>query len=71
MLHALEEDDIYISTQSACSTGDVSQAVMAIVNDNDRASSSLRVSISRKTTEEEIDLFIKCFDKCYKKLQMR
>ena len=71
MLHALEEDDIYISTQSACSTGNTSKAVMAITNDVERASSSIRVSISRKTTEEDINNFIKSFDKNYKKLKMR
>ena len=67
-MHALEEDDIYISTQSACSTGDYSKAVLAICGDKERASSSLRVSISRKTNKNEIDLFLKSFDKNYKKL---
>ena len=67
-MHALEEDDIYISTQSACSTGDYSKAVLAICGDKERASSSLRISISRKTTKNEIDLFLKSFDKNYKKL---
>lgn len=67
-MHALEEDDVYISTQSACALGDYSKAVLAITSDMKRASSSLRVSISRKTTKEEIDLFLKSFDRCYKKL---
>lgn len=67
-MHSLEEDDVYISTQSACSTGNYSKAVLAITNDMEKASSSLRVSISRKTTKEEIDLFLKAFDKSYKKL---
>ena len=68
MLHALEEDEVYVSTQSACSTGDISLAVMAITNDSERASSSIRISISRKTTEEDIDNFLASFDKHYKKL---
>ena len=67
-MHSLEEDNVYISTQSACSTGNYSKAVLAITNDMEKASSSLRVSISRKTTKEEIDLFLKAFDKSYKKL---
>ena len=71
MLHALEEDEVYISTQSACSTGNTSKAVMAITNDIDKASSSVRISISRKTTQEDINNFIKSFDKNYKKLKMR
>lgn len=68
MLHALEEDEVYISTQSACSTGASSKAVFALTNDEKRANSSIRVSISKITTKEEIDKFIKVFDKCYKHL---
>lgn len=68
MLHALEEDDVYISTQSACSTGASSKAVLALTNDEKRANSSIRVSISKITTKEEIDKFIEVFDKCYKHL---
>lgn len=68
MLHALEEYDVYISTQSACSTGNSSKAVFALTNDLDRAKSSLRVSISKKTTDEDIDNFISAFDKAYYKL---
>ena len=69
MLHALENDDIYISTQSACSaTNTVSKAVMSVTNDEERAKSSIRISLSYLTTYEEIDKFIESFDKCYKKL---
>ncbi len=71
MLHALEEDDIYISTQSACSTGNTSKAVMAVTHDTDRASSSIRVSISSKTTDEDIDNFLKSFDKNYNRLVVK
>ncbi len=71
MLHALEEDEIYVSTQSACSTGNTSKSVMAVTNDDQRASSSIRISISRKTTDEDINKFLKSFDKSYKKLVMR
>ncbi|MBR3209998.1 MAG: cysteine desulfurase [Bacilli bacterium] len=64
-LHALEEKGVYISTQSACSSGNYSKSVLALTNDMDRASSSLRISISRKTTEEEIDEFLNIFNECY------
>lgn len=67
-MHSLEESMIYISTQSACSSGDYSKAVLSLTNDMARASSSLRLSISRKTTKKEIDLFLEAFDKNYKKL---
>ncbi len=71
MQHALEEYDIYISTQTACSTGDYSRAVFAVTNSKERASHSLRVSLSYKTTYEEIDKFIDVFSKLLKKLNIR
>lgn len=67
--HALEEYDIYISTQTACSSGNtVSKAVYALTNDEERASSSIRISLSHLTTKEECDKFIESFSNCYKKL---
>ena len=68
MLHALEKDDIYISTQTACSVGDYSKAVYAVVHDKTRASSSMRVSISYLTTKEEIDIFVNSLEKNIKEL---
>ena len=71
MLHALEAHDIYISTQSACAKGDVSKAVLALTKDEERAKSSIRVSISYVTTKEEIDEFIKWFKVCLKELRLK
>ena len=71
MQHALEEDDIFVSTQTACSTGDYSKAVYAVTKDKDRAGHSIRVSLSYKTTKEEIDTFIESFDKCLHTLNIR
>ena len=69
MQHALEEYDIYISTQTACAKGgEISRAVLALTKDEERAKSSIRISISYVTTKEEIDEFLRCFDICYKKL---
>lgn len=69
LLHALEEDEIYISTQSACSSShSVSRAVYAVTKDEARASSSIRISLSKLTTKEEINQFLIAFDKCYKRL---
>ena len=69
MLHALESKGIYISTQSACSDSkSKSKAVYALTNDNDISSSSIRISLSHLTTQEEIEEFIKYFDICYKEL---
>ncbi len=67
--HALEEYDIYISTQTACSKGgEMSRAVFALTHDEKRASSSVRVSLSHLTTKEELDSFLESFKKCYDKL---
>ena len=71
MLHALEEFDIYISTQSACATGASSKAVMALTQDKDKANSSIRVSLSKLTTKDELDKFLLAFDQCYKKLLLK
>ena len=69
MLHSLEEDEVYISTQSACSTGNSSKPVLAVTNDEEKAKSSIRISISRKTTAEDIDNFINSFKRSYEKLK--
>lgn len=71
MLHALEEYDIYISTQTACSTGTTSKSVYALTKDEERAKSSLRISISYLTTEEEINYFHDCFKKCLNSLKLK
>ena len=69
MLHALESKGIYISTRSACSsTNAKSKAVFALTNDNNKATSSIRISLSHLTSMEEIEEFIKRFDICYKEL---
>lgn len=71
MLHALESYDIYISTQTACSSSSTSsRAVSTLTKDEKRATSSIRISISYITTEEEINYFLECFDKCYHALKM-
>lgn len=69
MLHALEEKDIYISTQSACSSGGTSTAVMSVTHDEQKAKSSIRVSLSSLTTSDEIKVFLASFDECYKHLK--
>ena len=70
MQHALEEYDIYISTQTACSSGDsMSKGVYALTNDTKKASSSIRISLSHLTTYEELDKFVESFKKCIKNLR--
>lgn len=67
-MHSLEQSDVYISTQSACALGDYSKAVLALTGDMDRAKSSLRVSISRKTVKKDITNFLEAFSKSYEEL---
>jgi len=71
MLHALEEKEIYVSTQTACSTGNYSKAVYAITHDKEKASSSMRISLSYLTTKDEIDYFIQCFSECIERLNFK
>lgn len=59
-LHYLEMSHIYISTQSACSTNDYSKSVYALTNDKELAKTSVRISLSYKTTKEELDKLIRC-----------
>ena len=70
-LHALEEYDVYISTQTACSkSGSHSKSVYALTHDEKIASSSIRISISYITTKDEIDKFIEIFKECKTKLTL-
>ena len=67
-IHAMEEEDIYISTKSACSTGDSSDSVYAIYKDKEISTHSIRISLSYKNTMDEVNTFIEVFDKVYNKL---
>jgi len=70
-VHALDEREIYISTKSACSSSNsMSNSVYALTKDKELSNSSLRISLSYMTTEEEIDKFLEVFDECYKKLDI-
>lgn len=72
LLHALEEDEIYISTQSACSSNTtLSKAVFNLTHDEERAKSSVRISLSYLTTFEELDKFLESFDKIYNRLVVK
>lgn len=63
----LEEYGICVSIKSACTvTITPSRIIMAMTHDRKRALSSWRISLSHLTTDEEIDEFLKIFDKCYK-----
>lgn len=67
-IHAMEEYEIYLGTNTACSSGELSTSVMAISNDRKRATSTIRISISHLTTTDEINKFLNSFKLVYSKL---
>lgn len=59
MIEAFSKRDICLSQKSACSlTNTPSKIVMAVYKDRSRALSSLRISLSDKTTKEELEAFL-------------
>ena len=56
---ALNNEDIYVSTVSACSNKvePKSKVIYAMFNDESRAKSSLRISFSKDTTLKEVEIF--------------
>ena len=66
MLHALEKDNIYISTQTACSQGNYSLAVYSVTNDKEKAGRSIRISLSHLTNLDELNKFIEVCAKIYR-----
>ena len=65
----LEEREVYVSTKTTCCSDNTpSKLVYALTKDKQLASTSLRVSVSHITTNDEITNFLKIFDECIKKL---
>lgn len=67
-IHALEKDEIYVSTNTACSSGEESTILKTLTNDKNISTTSIRVSTSPYTTLEEINKFIDSFNKNYRSL---
>jgi cysteine desulfurase len=61
MVHALEKQELYLSTRSACSSGDPkpSRVLKAMGLSDELAESGLRISFSPQHTTEDIDLTAK------------
>ena len=69
MLHALEHQEIYVSTKSACSSSNsMSESVYYITGSKEQAETSIRISLSHLTTSSDIESFKKAFQKCYEEL---
>ena len=68
ILKELENNEIYLSTTTACSLGNTpSRSVLAISNDKVLASNTIRISISHLTKEEDIIKFLEIFKKILNK----
>ena len=62
VLKKLEDNEIYLSTTTACALGNSpSKSVLAITGNEELASNTLRISISHLTTDDEINKFIEVF----------
>ena len=70
-VRALEKEEVYISTKTACSSLEESTVLKEIYKDKDINTTSIRVSISPYTTESEINRFIEIFVKTYDELLLK
>ncbi|MEY8751837.1 cysteine desulfurase family protein [Alkalicoccobacillus gibsonii] len=64
IIQELAEQEIYVSTQSACSSKQLepSRVLLAMGKPEEIASSAIRISLSYETTDQEIDVFISAMD---------
>lgn len=67
-LHALETDEVYVSSNTACSKGKASEAVKNMYHDEIRSATTIRISLSYMTLPSEISEFLDSFDKHYGEL---
>ena len=67
-LHALEKDEVYVSSNTACASGKPSVAIEAMYHDEARSKTSIRISFSHLTLPGEINEFLTSFDKHYDEL---
>ena len=64
-LHMLDKHELYLSTNTACSSGEISNSIMAIYDDSKRAKHTIRISLSYVTTTDEINKFLEIFKEEY------
>lgn len=71
MLLSLDEKGIAASSGSACTSGELkpSHVLLAMGISAERAHGSLRISLSKYNTEEEVDYFLKVFPGIVKRLR--
>lgn len=59
MLHHLAQNNVYVSSGSACAKGKPSHVLSAMGINKDSADSALRISFSKLNTKEDIDALVK------------
>ncbi|MDQ0161053.1 cysteine desulfurase family protein [Aeribacillus alveayuensis] len=71
LVHMLEEHDIYVSTTSACSSRKklASKTLLAMGKPQHVSESSIRVSLSYKQSEHDIDYFLTVLEQSIEKLK--
>ncbi len=70
-IRAMEKENIFISTNTACSSLEESTVLKAVTDDKSISTTSVRISISHYTTTDEINMFLNAFAKVYKGLLIR
>ena len=68
LLHFLESKSVYVSSGSACAKGEQSYVLKALGLNKTRSDSALRLSFSRETTKEDIDICLSAIDEATRKL---
>ena len=71
ILQELDKKDIYISTGSACTTGRVesSHVLKAIGLSDTMAHNTIRISLGKYNTKEDVDYTVKCLSGYYKEIK--
>ncbi len=70
-VRALEKYDVYVSTNTACSSLDESTVISAISNDKNRSTSTIRISLSHLTSMDDINKFLEAFDRTWNDLLLK
>ncbi len=72
LMHSLAEEDIYISTKTACSyDNSMSESVYEFTKNKEKAKTSVRISLSYLTVDKEIDIFLKVLEKQIEELRLK
>lgn len=70
LVHMLEEQDIYLSTSSACHAGSkASHVLRACKVPAEQAAGTLRISLDAENSREELETFVKTLSACIEQLK--